>query len=377
MIRDIFFLARKDLRYLFREWSTWLWTFLMPIVFFYFIGTVTGGLGRPPGAETIGLFVEKDAGFLAEEFARGLESVGYKVDRVDKKTLNFYGRRIIIPAGFTDTVLAGKQGTISFSRTGTDLGADYDEILVKRAAYGVLADLVASIKRTGSATPEAFREVESVPRTLTLEVMPAGTRKTPPVGFQQAVPGIMVMFILLVMFTTGGISLYQERTRGILRRLASSPMSRSAVVIGKALSRLTVGVIQIAFAMAAGSLLFKVDWGPHGVMVFFVLCIYAALAALAGMILGNFGKSEGQLIAIGVILTNVLAAIGGCWWPIEITPEWAQKASLLMPTGWAMGAMHKLVSFGDSPLSALPHLLALAAAAVCAAWFISRTFRFQ
>jgi hypothetical protein len=39
--------------------------------------------------------------------------------------------------------------------------------------------------------------------------------------------------------------------------------------------------------------------------------------------------------------------------------------------------MHRLVSFGDSPLSALPHLLALALAAVCAAYLISRSFRFQ
>ena len=95
------------------------------------------------------------------------------------------------------------------------------------------------------------------------------------------------------------------------------------------------------------------------------------------MILGNFAKSEGQIIAIGVILANALAAIGGCWWPIEITPEWAQKASLVLPTGWAMDAMHKLVSFGASPLSALPNFLALAAAAVCAAYLISRSFRFQ
>ena len=207
--------------------------------------------------------------------------------------------------------------------------------------------------------------------------MPAGTRQTIPTAFQQAIPGIMVQFILLVMFTTGGLTLYQERTRGILRRLASSPMPRSSVVLGKALSRLTIGLLQIAFAMIIGPVLFKVDWGPHVIAVVFVLCTYAVLAALAGMILGNFGKSEGQIIAIGVILANVLAAIGGCWWPVEVTPAWAQKASLAIPTGWAMGAMHKLVSFGDSPLSALPHLLALAAAAVCAAYVISRSFRFQ
>jgi ABC-type multidrug transport system permease subunit len=162
-----------------------------------------------------------------------------------------------------------------------------------------------------------------------------------PKGFSQAVFGnrkatIRLItnpsqFILLVMFTTGGITLYQERMQGILRRLASSPTPRSAVVFGKALSRLTIGLLQITFAMISGAVLFKVDWGPHVVMVLMVLSAYATLAALAGMLLGNFGKSEGQILAIGVILSIILSAIGGCWWPIEITPAWAQKASLVPP----------------------------------------------
>jgi ABC-2 type transport system permease protein len=377
MFRDALFLARKDLQHLSREWTTWFWAILMPVLFFYFIGTVTGGMAGLPAAETIGVTAGQDAGFLVDELVHGLESAGYKVDRVDAVALGRYSRRITIPAGFTGSVLAGKQSTVRFSRTGTGLGADYDEIRVKRAAYSVLADLIAANKRTGKSTPETFRDVQAIPHKLTLEVKPAGTRQIVPVGFQQAVPGTIVQFILLVMFTTGGISLYQERTQGILRRLASSPMPRSAIVLGKALSRLSIGLVQIIFAMLAGAFLFKVDWGPHVFMVLLILCAYAAFAALSSMLLANFGKSEGQIIAIGVIGSNILAAIGGCWWPIEITPAWAQKASLALPTGWAMGAMHKLVSFGASPFSVLPHLLALAAVAACAGYLISRSFRFQ
>jgi ABC-2 type transport system permease protein len=377
MFRAAIFLARKDLQYLLREWSTWLWAFLMPILFFYFIGTIIGRMSGPPEAARIGLPAGQDAGFLVDEFVRGLEGFGYKVDRVDAQVLGFYSRRIVIPPNFTDSILEGEQSAISYSRTGTGLAADYDEISVKRAAYSVLADLITANKRIGEATPETFREVQAMPHMLILEVMSAGTRRDPPAGFQQAVPGMMVLFILLVMFTTGGISLYQERIQGILRGLASSPMPRSTVVVGKALSRLAIGVAQIIFAMLAGTFLFKVDWGPHWVAVLAVLLGYAALAALGGMLLGNFGKSEGQLVAIGVIVSNILAAVGGCMWPIEVTPLWAQKLSLALPIGWVMGAMHKLVSFGDSPLSVLPHMLALVLAAACAAYLISRSFRFE
>ncbi len=81
--------------------------------------------------------------------------------------------------------------------------------------------------------------------------------------------------------------------------------------------------------------------------------------------------------AVGVISTNLLAALGGCWWPVEITPPWAQRLTMLLPTGWAMDALHRLMSFGDSPVAVLPHIAALTVAAIAAGWVIARGFRFQ
>lgn len=217
---------------------------------------------------------------------------------------------------------------VKLERSGGDgLDTGYDEVRIGRAAYTVLADLVAIGKEGGAATAERFAQLAGRPRNVTVEVVPAGTRIVPPTGFQQSVSGNLVMFILLVMFTSGSVTLTLERDRGILRRLASSPMSRPAVV--------------------------------------------------AGMLLGNFARSDGQAVGIGVLASNVLAALGGCWWPIEVTPGWAQKVALALPTGWAMDALHKLISFGAPPVSVLPHLAALGAATLLAAWLLARRFRFQ
>ena len=101
-------------------------------------------------------------------------------------------------------------------------------------------------------TPESFAQLAKQPRLISLEVTSAGKRKDPPIGFEQAVPGTLVMFTLLVMFTSGGASLLVERRQGILRRLASSPMSRGAVVLGKWGARVTLGFIQIAVRDGGG-----------------------------------------------------------------------------------------------------------------------------
>ncbi|MCL6543680.1 MAG: ABC transporter permease [Bryobacteraceae bacterium] len=379
MLRAIIFLARKDLAQMFRHPSTWLWAFLMPLLFFFFIGNVTGGFSRPrPAAERIGMLAPPDAGFLAEHLERRLLQLGYQVERVqDEQALAAYGRRLTVPSHFTDDVLKGKQVLLRFGRSGQGAAAVYDEIRVKRAAYTVLADLLVAVRDGEPATAEAMERLAAVPQNIQVAVAAAGRRKVIPGGFQQAVPGSMVMFLLLVMFTTGGVSLYEERTLGILTRLASAPISRGAVVAGKWLSRFGLGMIQAAFGMAAGTLFFKVDWGAHLGAVVLLLVSYGALAAAGGMILGNFGRTEGQVVGLGVILSTAMAMLGGCWWPAEITPLWAQKIGLLFPTGWAMDGLHRLMSFGDTPLAVVPHVAAMLLTALAAGAVLARRFRFQ
>jgi ABC-type multidrug transport system permease subunit len=266
---------------------------------------------------------------------------------------------------------------VRFTRPGDDLDTSYDQVRVARAVYTLLADL-ASIRASGAdPTPERFTELAAAPRKLTLDVHSAGHRVEAPTGFEQSVPGILVMFTLVVLFTSGAVTLTIERHTGILRRLASSPMSRGAVVLGKWGARMTVGTIQILFAMLAGRILFHVHWGPNLAMVVLILLAYGALAASLAMLLGNFGRTEGQVIGLGVILSNVMAGLGGCWWPIEVTPPWAQKAAVFLPTGLTMNALHKLVNFGASPAAVVPHLVALTLAAAIALYVLSRTFRFQ
>ena len=380
MIRDAFFLARMDLRLLFRSWTTWLWAFAMPVVFFYFIGTVTGGARRAEEQrkEQVAVFAPADAGFLAGQLVRRLEERDYQVVRArSEQEFGGYSLRLRLPAGFTDSVLAGRQAAVRLESGAGGLDASFDQVRVSRAVYTVLADLIAVSRRGGVLTGERFQRLAEEPRNVTLAVESAGARVTPPSGFQQSVPGNLVMFVMLVMFTTGAVTLTLERNQGILRRLASAPMARLAVVAGKCGARMGLGGVQIAFAMLAGTVLFRVDWGPHPAMVVAVLAGYAAVAALGGMLLGNFSRTEGQAIGIGVVITNVLAALGGCWWPIEITPGWVQKLALLLPTGWTMDALHKLMSFGAAPAAVLPHLAAQAGLAVACAWLLARRFRFQ
>ncbi len=371
-ISGALFLARKDVAYLLRMREAVMWVFVMPIVFFYFIGSITKNYGGgPEQKDPIIVNLPADAGFLGKRLVNGLEARNYRIVKSESPVT------LEVPEGFTQSVLGGKPVVLKLTREGEGLNADYDQARVGRVVYTLLADLIVAEKSTSPVTLQSLDDVAKAPHMLKLDVKPAGKRKDPPSGFEQAVPGTMVMFTMLVMFTVGASMLTVEREKGILRRLASSPMPREAVVAGKWAARMALGMVQICFAMITGSVLFHVNWGAHLGMVLLVMFAYAGLAASLGMLLSNFAKNQRQVIGAGVLLSNVMAAIGGCMWPVEITPPWAQRLALFVPPGWAMDALHKLVNFGAEPAAVIPHILAMFAASLVVGLIVARKFRFQ
>jgi ABC-type Na+ efflux pump permease subunit len=378
MLGDACFIAWHT-RHLLRERETMLWLFVMPIVFFYFIGTITSGFGpRPATKPRLVVRVGENAGFLAEELIRRLEAENYEV--VKAGTLEEFDaswRRLEIPADFSAKALANEKATIRFARKEGGLNQRYDDLRIRRAVYTVLADLVAVSATGEEPNSERFRQLDDLPRTLKIQVEPGGKRKHVPNGFEQAIPGTLVMFTLIVLLTSGTVTVVNDRKIGALRRLASTPISRETIIFGKWLGRLFLALVQIVFAMIAGSLLFGMKWGADLPMILLVLLAWGGFCASLALLLGNLIDSEAQGIGIGVLASNLLAALGGCWWPIEITPPWMQGLSHFLPSGWAMDAMHRLISFQAGWAAAIPHVLALLTASVVIGYLAARRFRFQ
>lgn len=384
-MKNIIFIAWHDAKYQLRQGSTLVWVFVMPPIFFYFIGTVTSGFSAgPSGASaTPVVVVAESPGFLQEQINWRLAENGFTTEWVDSLAVNDgtnkkLERTLIFDANLSDRVTAGEVVSAAYETSASALGRDYEAIRVQRSLYTVLADIVVADARSDAElTAEELLVLNAEPRIWGLETKAAGQRKEIPSGFEQAIPGILVMFTLLVLLTSGASMLTAERCEGLLRRLASAPVSRAEVVAGKWVGRMALAIVQILVALVFGTFLFKMQWGPDLVMIAFVLGGWAAFCASAGLLLGSVASTESQAAGLGVLLANVLAALGGCWWPIEVTPVWMQFLQKLVPTGWTMDALHNLISFEAGAMSAVPHtLVLLAAAAVVGALAVNR-FRYD
>ncbi len=382
-MRDILFIAWNDAKFQLRQGSTLVWIFVMPPIFFYFIGTVTGGFAGTMGGgpATPIAVVAESPGFLEDQISLRLRENEFEPDWVTRNVITDGEeapvRTLSFAPNLSDEISAGNAIVVSFETKASALSRNFEIIRIQRSLYTALADIVvadANNDRTLSAAD--LIALNAQPRIWQLDVSSAGERQEIPSGFEQAIPGILVMFTLLVLLTSGGSMLVIERNQGLLRRLASTPISRREVVSGKWGGRMLLAAIQVSVALGIGTWLFQMDWGPDLAMIIIILVAWAGFCASAGLLVGSIARTEGQAAGLGVLLANALAALGGCWWPIEITPAWMQMLQKFIPTGWTMDALHKLISFQSGAASALPQLAIIVTATLVVATLAVNRFKY-
>jgi len=385
-MKNIFFIAWHDVRYQLRQGGTLVWVFVMPPIFFYFIGTVTGGLGfqggMAGGTATPVVVAAQAPGFLQEQIDLRLRDNEFDPDWRSEVVADEEGKLPRRVLSFDDNlsmqIVAGEPVKASYDTRASALSRQYEAIRMQRSLYTALADIVTAEARSDEPlNAAALTELNAETRVWQLEVSTAGQRLVIPSGFEQAVPGILVMFTLLVLLTSGSSMLVIERLQGLLRRLASAPMTRTEVVAGKWGGRMVLAALQIGSAVVVGTFLFKMRWGPDVAMIIVVLASWAAFCASAGLLLGSLARTEGQASGLGVLFANLLAALGGCWWPIEVTPDWMQGLQKLMPTGWTMDALHKLISFEAGAAAAIPNVAALLTGTLVITLLAINRFRYE
>jgi ABC-type multidrug transport system permease subunit len=103
--------------------------------------------------------------------------------------------------------------------------------------------------------------------------------------------------------------------------------------------------------------------------------VFALAVAPLGVAFGGWFTDPDRAASVGVLATMTMAALGGCWWPLEVVSPTLQRVALVFPTGWAMQALHGLISFGKDLRGVAPGLAALAAFAVVFSLLAARSLR--
>jgi len=159
------------------------------------------------------------------------------------------------------------------------------------------------------------------------------------------VPSIFALAVLSTSFTALAIQTGFERRYGVLRRIGTTPLSRSDVLLGKSLAVLAIEAVQVGVLGAVGAAL---GWRPDlaGLLLAVPLLLLgsAALASLA-LLLAGVVRAEATL-ALANLAYLVLAGAGVVI-PIDRAPEPLQPLLEALPSAALAESLRIVTTSGD------------------------------
>jgi ABC-2 type transport system permease protein len=184
-------------------------------------------------------------------------------------------------------------------------------------------------------------------------------------------PGVLALAVMSTSFTSLAIATGFERRYGVIKRLGSSPLPRSGLLLGKVLALLLIEAMQIAVLAVVAVIL---GWHPEDGVVGAVLAIVLGTAAFAslGLFVAGVLRAEATLAAANLVYLLLLAA-GAVVLPSSSYGAFGHVTAWL-PSGALGDAMRSACLHGDVAWRDLAVLLLWAA---IGSVLTARTFRWE
>ena len=407
MLNQIVALTWKDLKIFFKDRGHVILIFLQPLMFIVLMSYALSGSFNLGGDRPIRLLaVNEDRGKQAGAVLRQLGEIkAFQVEtrweeqpltRKKAESLIVEKKRnmaLIFPADFSSVL---EQGPLSREPERTKILVIVDPTTSSQFVEPILGTLQGLVERTTYTammpkgidyffehlSPQKPTEERETFKSRAEEAMSGGltggrqplvtVERTVPPGmrvekfpdtFQQNVPGYTIYGIFWVVSLLAA-SVLQEKREGTFRRLLTAPLDCTVMLAGKLVPYYLINLIQLLLMIGVSSLLFRMNLG-HSISGLVAVSLAAAATSTGlGIMVAALARTEAQVGGLTVLLLLSLSALGGCFIPRFVMPQWLQIAGLVTPHAWALDAYQDLLVRGYTFLEVLPKVSVLAAFAV-------------
>lgn len=385
-------IAWNDIRVEFSERVTWIFFMVLPLVFTLIIGQGLQGLNSSPSEGVDNrytlLVVDADRSSLSNELVTTLAKstiIRPLVKPAGEAQALFKDQQaaalLTIPTGFERSLMAGQGIDLSLEK----LPNDTRTLAIDQGLSEALSQINSAVQAARTSVAQAeqiapFRDAAQrqsyfnagVERARQLLQKPPArtelkhsTQATVQIatGFEQSSPGQLVTWTLITLLGASEVFV-NERLGGTLRRLLATPTRKATILLGKITARLGMGLFQMTILIGFGALALGVNWGRSWTALALVAVAFALASVALGTLLGALVHSRSQASGLTIMFSMLLAALGGAWWPLEVTPPAYQAVVKFLPTTWAMIGFNDVILRGQGMTAILPVVGILIAFAV-------------
>lgn len=169
-------------------------------------------------------------------------------------------------------------------------------------------------------------------------------------------PGIIAFTVVTTAFFST-VTTVRDRELGFLKEIFISPVSRTAVLIGKGIASSILATLQallILFFLPFAGLKFSLSFMPELLLFMFLLSF--AIAGL-GLFISALVKSPEDFAAITPIVIFPFFYMSGTFFPLTQIPLWMLYVDAINPVAYGVEGMRLVVLEGQIPQDTLDGLV--------------------
>lgn len=158
-------------------------------------------------------------------------------------------------------------------------------------------------------------------------------------GITGYTPIILALAIGTVAFSTFPPTMGTYREKGVLRRLSTTPLPPSRLLLAQLLVNLAMLVVASLLAVGAAALVLDVSM-PTDVGVTLLAFVAGAASSMAvGSVIAAVVPTAGAATGAGMTVYMASLFFAGVWFPLPLMPEVLQTISRFTPLGAASQAL--------------------------------------
>lgn len=354
--------AGKEMLHIVRDRRTLAIILVLPTVLTFIFGYAfeSGALKGIPtalidedGASTLSLQIARDMAadetFRVVPWTQGREAALAALDRGELKGV------VVLPAGLKQAAKSGS-ATVLATLDGIDnasaksLDGALQKLLVEHGFR------MAGLKfRDLGLDEDAARKIL---RPIEIEEEILYNPRTEFLPF--VMPGIigLVLQLLTVILTANAIT--REKERGTFTQLVATPVSRTAVLLGKLVPYALVSWVNVVTILLVARFWFGISFSP-GLGKVLVLCaLFIASSLSTGLLISAVCGNQTQAMQIAVFYCMPAVMLSGAYAPLDVLPDAVKAISYTFPLTYFCGAFRAVYMKHHDLSQVAPAMLVLA-----------------
>lgn len=366
--------ARKEFIHVMRDWRSLYLSLAIPVILIMLFGyaltldlrnvpTVVFDQSRTAQSRELLSLYEASPYFFMVGYYDDYASVQLALERGDALVA------IVVPSDFAQRINARKSVAVQILGDGSDANTS-------RLAMGYAASV--GMIYSSSVTAKMMRFMEQPDLKPPVEMV-SRSWYNPDLRSQNVIiPGIIAIVMVVIAAMLTSVTIAREWETGTMEQLISTPLKGPELIFGKVIPYFTIGMADVAIAVAMGKWMFQVPIVGNAALLFAMAAVFLTGALFWGMFLSIVLKSQvlaNQIALVSGYLPTLI--LSGFVFAIENMPHFIQMITYIVPARYFIAILRGIYLKGIGLEIILLDAVLLSVYALIMIVLANRQFKFK